>query len=395
MKTNIIVVLLVIITLHSFGQISFEKGYFIDNNNQRVECLIKNVEWKNNPTEFEYKITENGIAEKGKFNFVKEFGITGFSKYVRADTEIDLTSSNVNSLSKTRDPEWSQQKLFLKVLVEGKATLYYYENKSLIRFFYSISDMPIKQLIYKEYIVNENQVAGNYKFREQLWLDVRCANSNTSYLEQINYKKNDLEKYFKKYNESYSIATVTYGKSSGKDSFHFRICPGMNYSKVKLHDLSYPGSTVDFGNQINFSIGLDAEVILPYNKNKWGVIFTPSYQYFNATANYENTPIAVTIDYQSIEFPIGIRYYFMLNKDMNLFVNAMFISSISFDFNSKFTSLGLYIKTGNCMALGGGISYKRFSSEMRYYTNRELLNDYIFRKTEYTRISLSIGYKLL
>jgi len=394
MKTNIISILLIFICLNSFGQISFESGYFINNENKRVECLIKNMDWKKNPTEFEYKITADGKIERGSLETTKEFGITGFSRYVMAETKIDLSSTDVNSLSKTRDPEWSQQKLFLKVLVEGKAILYYYENNGLIRFFYSVPDSAIKQLIYKEYIVEENQVASNYKFREQLWLDVRCVNSNTSDLEKIKYRKNDLERYFKKYNESYGITPVSYGKEAGKNSFHFRICPGLNYSSVKLHDLSFPGSTVDFGNQINYCMGLDVEVILPFNKNKWGVIFTPSYQYFNAIADYENTPIAVTIDYQSIEFPIGIRYYFFLSKDLNLFLNAMFISSFSVDFNSKFTSLGLDIKTGASMALGGGISYKRFSSEMRYYTNRELLNDYINKKTDYTRLSLIIGYKL-
>jgi hypothetical protein len=393
MKTNIISILLIFISLNSFAQISFESGYFIDSNNQRFECLIKNIDWKNNPTEFEYKITADGKIERGSLETAKEFGITGFSRYVMAETKIDLSSTDVNSLSKTRDPEWSQQKLFLKVIVEGKATLYYYEKKGLIRFFYSVADSAIKQLIYKEYIVQENQVACNYKFREQLWLDVRCVNSKTSDLEQIKYSKNDLERYFKKYNESYSIATLSYGKKAGKNSYHFRICPGLNYSSVKLHDLSFPGSTVDFGNQINFCIGLDAEIILPFNKNKWGVVFTPSYQYFNATADYDNTPIAVNIDYQSIEFPIGLRHKFFMPENLIIFVDALFITNYSFDLNSTISNLD--VRTENSYAIGGGAEFKKISAEIRYSTHRNLLRDYINWNTDYHRISLILGFKIL
>jgi len=44
----------------SYSQISFEKGYFINNTNQRISCYIKNSDWKNNPTEFVYKIALEG-----------------------------------------------------------------------------------------------------------------------------------------------------------------------------------------------------------------------------------------------------------------------------------------------------------------------------------------------
>ena len=40
------------------AQTKFEKGYFVDNSGQRTEVLIKNLDWKNNPTEFEFKKNE-------------------------------------------------------------------------------------------------------------------------------------------------------------------------------------------------------------------------------------------------------------------------------------------------------------------------------------------------
>ena len=68
---------LLLMVVCSYGQIRFEKGYFITNENQRTECLIKNVDWKNNPHEFLYKLKDRKETQKGTIQSVKEFGIYG------------------------------------------------------------------------------------------------------------------------------------------------------------------------------------------------------------------------------------------------------------------------------------------------------------------------------
>jgi hypothetical protein len=201
MKANFLTSFLLLGVFFSFGQIKYEKGYFIDNNNQRIECLIKNYDWKNNPEEIEFIISDSSEKQRVGISSIKEFGITGSSRFVRADVKIDISPWEMAKLSKNRDPEWSHQRLFLKVLVEGKATLYYYTGKDLVRFFYSVNDTTVKQLIYKEYYADNDNVATNRKFREQLWIDMRCENAKMSSLESMNFKKAVLEKYFRKYNE--------------------------------------------------------------------------------------------------------------------------------------------------------------------------------------------------
>ena len=52
MKTNLVALIFLLIAKCSFGQIRYENGYYIDNNNRRTECLIKNVDWGNNPKGF-------------------------------------------------------------------------------------------------------------------------------------------------------------------------------------------------------------------------------------------------------------------------------------------------------------------------------------------------------
>lgn len=390
MKSKVTLLIFISMSLDAFAQITFEKGYFIDKQNKRVECLIKNMDWKENPKEFDYKLTENDLVSRGDLSSVKEFGVNGYSRFVHADVKIDVSPLLTMDLSKQRDPEWDQQQLFLKVLVQGKATLYYYEGNGLIRFFYSVNDSSIMQLVYKEYLVDESQVSENMKFRQQLWSDVKCLQTNTAALEQIIYRKTDLVSYFKKYNDCNGSTQLEYGKKAKMDAFNLRIAAGINYASVSFVNIISLASNVDFNKNISFSGALDAEFIMPFNKNKWGFILVPGYQYFNSSRHVGNRD--VSINYQSIEFPVGIRYYAFLNPKVKLFFNAMFIPMFSFDFGSTIDHFE--VKTLNSYAVGTGVSFNKLSAEVRYYTNRELLYNYTFLYADYSRISAVFGYKI-
>jgi len=52
-------------SMFAFSQIHFEKAYFINNNDLKTECLIRNVDWRNSPTTFEYKTDANSEVQKG------------------------------------------------------------------------------------------------------------------------------------------------------------------------------------------------------------------------------------------------------------------------------------------------------------------------------------------
>jgi hypothetical protein len=408
MKTIFITLTLILVALSSIAQITFEKGYYIDNNNQRIECLIKNNDWKDNPTEFEYKTSSIAETETGTLNSVKEFGVAGFSRYVRADTKIDISSTDIEHLSKDPNPVWSQDVMFLKVLVEGKAMLYYYEKKGLIRYFYSVGDTAINQLIYKEYYditkkyyVENCEFDVNNKFHAQLFTEVRCPNTPTSVIERLKYRKSDLQKYFIMYNKCISNTAVVYEKKDGKDSFYLKISPGINYSNLSVYNDVMEKYNTDFGSQLNFRLGLEAEYILPFNKKKWGLFFEPTFQYFHAEE--QNSSAKVSVNYNSIEFPFGIRYYFFLNQILKLYINALYIPTYSIGINSNFvyqTTISSIepstkeLKTGQSYAFGGGIAYKKFNAELRYYTNEEIFNNYSSWYSNFRKFSLILGFRI-
>ncbi len=394
--------ILVLVSISAFAQISFEKGYFIDNNHHRIECLIKNMDWKNNPAEFEYKLLTDSVVTKGNLGTVKEFGVAGFSRYVNADTKIDLSPAEIDNFYTKRDPEWSPVHLFLKVLVEGKATLYVYTSGKTTRFFYSVSDSPINQLICKEYYVSNEQIAENMKFREQLWTDVRLVNAGMNSIENMGYYESDLVRYFKKYNAGEGKTTVVFEQKTKKESFHLKISPGISYTSLAVSNTLYEYYNIDFGNRVNFRLGAEAEFIMPFNRNKWSLTIEPTFEYFNAEKVKSNA--IVTMHFNAIEFPVGLRHYFFLNKDVKLFADAMFIPAISIGINSTFVYKNTVssilptvynLKIGQSYALGGGIGYKKYSAEMRYYSNQDLFNGYGYWFTDYPRFSLILGYRIL
>ena len=59
MKQQLFILLLTVLAVNSNAQVNFDKGYFIDNNGQKTECLIKNADRGNNPSSFEYKLSES------------------------------------------------------------------------------------------------------------------------------------------------------------------------------------------------------------------------------------------------------------------------------------------------------------------------------------------------
>ena len=398
MRNKIIFLILFFNTTTSYGQINFERGYLIDNQNRKIECLIKNIDWARNPKEFEYKLNEKDSPLKGNLITVKEFGVYNFSKYLRVDTKIDYSPELLSKLSRTKDPVWHQEQVFLKVLVEGKASLYYFRGKEFTRLFYSISDSNFQQLVFKQYMVGNHYVGTNFGFRQQLVNDVRCANTSISSIESINYSQKELERYFMQYNECAGDSSVVFNPNKNKNIFNLRVTPGINYSSLSIVNPAddYHYKDADFGNKINFRLGMEAEYILPFNKNKWGIIFEPTFQYFNSQ---KLISIGVaTIKYKTIEFSIGIRHYFFIGEKTKIFLNGFLNTIASIDFNSKIkypnSVLTLEMQNIPNISLGGGIDYKRISTEIRYYTNKKILNMTAF-VTDFQKISFIIGYKFL
>lgn len=394
MKKQVFIFLTIILSCNCFSQINFEKGYYINNAGQKIDCLIKNIDWKNNPTEFLYKLSENTEPKKETINSVKEFEIINGSKYINRKVSIDRSSETLKDLSTTKNPISKEEQLFLKVLIEGKANLYLYQDGNLKRFFYKTDTSSIKQLIFKSYRITYNRIGKNNRYKQQLWSTLKCENISTKEIENINYNKKELVNLFIKYNSCNNSTFTNFEKKQKKDLFNLTIRPGINNSSLSIENILSNSSDIDFGNELSFRFGIEAEFVMPFNKNKWAILAEPTYQYFKSE-KITNTQI-INVDYKSIELSLGLRHYFFLNNNSKIFINGLYI--IDLNMNSKIdfeNTTNLTIKTDGNLAFGIGYNYnQKYSLEMRYGSGRAILGGYIYWNSDYESLSIIFGYTL-
>jgi len=205
-----------------FSQISYEPGYFIDTLGKRVDCLIQNNDWKNNPSSFKYKLVKKGKSKRGTIKEIKEFGISDQSKYVRHTVLIDKSSNNISDLSLYSTSEFEEEQHFLKVIIEGETSLYSYENNELLRFFYNKSDEKVEPLVFKIYQKPDLKIGRNYQFRKQLFDALQCESITSVQIVALEYNEKDLSDIFTKYNTCKNSTFV--GFNDRKDQTRIELC---------------------------------------------------------------------------------------------------------------------------------------------------------------------------
>lgn len=398
MKKLLLLVGLLCMAMGSYAQIDFEQGYIISNTNDSIPCLIKNMGWNDNPTEFKYQITGSSEVKTAGIADVSEFGIGSSLRYVKRTVAIDRSSNDNSKLSEERRPEYQTETLFLKVLVTGKAHLYSYKDKTIMRYFYKKEGEDIQQLIHKLYVIEKNKIRENNNFRNQLWNNLQCGDVTVNQLKRVQYRQKDLVNYIKNYNECVGGNTIAFFPiaKEKKDAFHLSIRPGVKFASFAINSI-VPGVDYEtkFDDKTTFRVGVELAYTLPFNKNKWNVFIEPTYQYYESDGRDQRGHEA-SIDYQSIEVPLGLRYNFFLSNKSKVFVNMAYV----LDFNKTGTIAHddirlLKIKTRNNIAFGAGYTYnKKYTAEVRYEPRRDLITGYMGARSKYRTFSVILGYTL-
>lgn len=406
MKKSIFFFFAIIISNSCYAQISYEKGYYIDNANQKINCLIKNIDWKNNPIDFEYKLSDSAEAKNANIKSIKEFGVSNVSKYIRNTVKIDRSPEDINNLSKSKEPIFKEEQLFLKVLVEGKANLYLYEDGNLKRYFYNKENANIEQLVFKSYKTS-NSIRKNNQFRQQLLNELNCSTTEMDKVKSLNYKRKSLLNFFTEYNICVNSDFINYDEKLKRDLFNLSLRPRLKNSSLAIQRSIDNYKDTEFANELGIGFGIEAEFILPFNKNKWAILVEPTYQNFKSkkitdnVSNVSGGKLITTVDYSSIEIPVSLRHYFFLNKESKIFINASSVFDISLksliEFkradNSVFDSLE--IQARNNFAFGIGYKrYDKYSLEIRFQTSREVLGKYIYWTSGYTTLAIILGYSI-
>ncbi|MEW7279334.1 tRNA modification GTPase [Aquimarina sp. 2201CG1-2-11] len=407
MSKQLITILIAILSIQAYAQNTYKKGYVVNNQGEKIECLIKDLDWVNTPTKFEYKLNENDDVKTGILTSIKEFGVEKVAKYIRFKVDMDRPTNNINKMRYDKNPVFKEEQLFLKVLLEGKANLYGYKSGSLERFFYKTEDKEVEQLVYKKYKVREYKFTENTRYKEQLWSNLKCSDISIKDFNSVDYKKNDLINFFVTYNECNNSEFTKYQKKNAGGFFNINIRPGVTNSSLGIsNNISFDTRDFDFGNKLGFRFGAELEYVFPFNNNKWSVLFEPTYRSYKEEREFNYLPNSIVprfatakVEYTSIEFPTGIRYYSYINNHSKLFFNVLlaFEYELSSSISSDSTDGGFNfdLNTDENWKLGMGYMYKnKFSVEFRYGTPRGGLSDNKFWSSDFKNVSLILGYTI-
>lgn len=407
--SSLLLVYSILVQTSLLAQIQFEKGYIIKGSSKKAECLIKNVEWRNNPTSFSYKYDNSNEIQTANIQGIQEFGIGNHTKYIRATVDIDRSGNSVNSgMSVTREPSVEKAVVFLKAIIEGEKSLYIYREANLTRFFLKNGEDDLEPLVYKKYM-DGNVVKENEDFKRQLLLALQSKQVTINDVQYLRYSKKGIVALFQKYYESTNTEYKVYNTLSGVE-FNLSIRPGVTSSRVSVSHATSELRNVDYNSEVSFRLGVEAEFVLPYQRKKWSLFTEPTYQYYNSHVITETTSISggelnSTVEYSAITVPIGLRHYFHINDQSKFFVDAfgsfdMRMDSYSESLRSDGSSFNyIALEPKAFVALGYGLSagYKfkdRYGVSVRYQTGSDLFFEYVAYNARYNAITLMLSYTL-
>ncbi|MDQ1161213.1 hypothetical protein QE422_001581 [Chryseobacterium sp. SORGH_AS 447] len=390
---NLFYAALLLLSTFAYGQITFENGYFINNNGEKTDVLIKNYDWKNNPTVIEYKIKDDQTPLKIKTSDLQEFSV-GDQKYVTAKVMIDRSSSKIENLSDSPNFNSKEETLLLKQLLEGKVSLYRYTDGSITRFFYKKeNDNTFKPLNYKEYLVNNNLLQKNEEYKSQLKKEFSDNEKiRAKDIDNLVYRENELMRIFKNYDDLADIS------SNNKNNFHIYVKSGVGLSHYKILP---PSENLSIGekkeNSIAFKAALELEYILNFNKGKWAIFSEPSFQTVKFTVNDYNRR-NFRVNFSSIQIPLGFKYNMFLNQKSKIYISTALYYNLMLNkdnftvdnFSSK-ASGGLY-----GYSFGLGYNYDKFGAELKLGTIPNFSSSYYGAYHDMTMdgLNLSLSYKL-
>ena len=163
MKPLLTLAFLGILHLAGHAQIDFQKGYYIRNDGTKISCLIKDYGWVNNPTSIVLKSSPDAAPATIGMAGILEFGV-GNSKYQRFDVDVETSSDAIDELSTSAQPNYRHDTAMLKLPVEGRASLYLYQNKRLVRYFFRLNGAALTPLISKHYLGPDGFAHANQEY---------------------------------------------------------------------------------------------------------------------------------------------------------------------------------------------------------------------------------------
>ena len=403
-KLFIIAFLFLIVNLATFAQSEAKEGYIVNNQHQRMNCLIRNVGHEESMMNYEFKLKGSEDFEEIEISKIEEFGVDNEFKCIRALVYIDVSKANIPD-KKDAILEWQKGHVYLRILFEGElASLYsfFYEGKTV--YYYSWGDNPIEPLVYKMYYVGVTplgyqDILYDNSYQVQLKDNLACGNSDTK---KVTYTEKDLVKYFANYHQckksdfnQLKSTHVSQGKLLIKPSINF------NSSQLTIKEFEDAAPRVPFTKESSVGFGVELEYVLPYNNYLWSVFAGANYMSYATDKLSLDDGVNSSMfdgyatDYKTVEAPIGIGININMNQNQRLYLKAAFAphfilggSYITFNNGANKDEFSVASR----FLFGVGYSFRNVGLEFNYYTPQNLTQNKYKRASDLEQISVKLSY---
>ena len=404
-----------------FSQTSFQPGYYVDNESNKISGLIKNEDWSQIPSKILFKKHADDEAVTIEGNQFSGFKVEGTKHYYRT---LKLDSYKLYN-SSGDEVDYPSIELLARVVIDGQATFLTTKVNDELLYVIQIEDQAPQVLMYKKYILNDGKIRERKGFQKQLFDANPCEQPlDTKLFLDVKYRLNEISNIVTGFNDCLGSASENYNKKRTKGQFNLLVKANVvfnNFQKAGFgygEGLSSDGSNFaefPISNQTTFGIGLELEYMLPFNNKRWSIFTNPMYQYLqkdSATrtdglfyAFSTSNVCTYTVDLSYIELPIGVRYFFVQSNNINAFVNVAFGTNIvlSDASNLEFVDADIVVEeriisssSNSFITIGGGVRINsKFDVYVNYYASKSIASGNSLQQNDLGgSINMGLGYKL-
>ncbi|MEL7122607.1 MAG: hypothetical protein AAFO07_24385 [Bacteroidota bacterium] len=281
-----------------------------------------------------YVITTKGDTINGFVNYkvgLKKFEVCNYKKSKEEKDPVNYFPNQIHGYGFVGDRFFEakeitaeeSKKVFIEVLVKGKATLYRYNSD----FFIEKNDSIFKQLVnevsieYTELGYREKQSNRHIGVLTYLFSDCPKVKKKA---QTVQLKEKALVNLTKAYNDCFNEPSIVFLEDKPWIKANVGLSPGTNFSSLTIdeaienEDLGFFSS--DLGNATAFSIGAFVDISVPRINDRISIHTAVQY----VSANFEgsrtrsnrffNFSYETTTELEQLRIPVGIKYTFPEKK---------------------------------------------------------------------------------
>lgn len=311
-------------------------------------------------------------------------------------------TNNIASLDHLSEPNYKENWLLLKVVVKGDYNLFQYSSSTYSQFYYnSLTAREIKPLIHKEYTA-KNSIRKNNYFRSQLRMDIPLQSFEFKDYERLEYKYDDLLKYFNKLNgyeenegvKKMNVKLSVFGGFFNNFENQLYFLPAA-INSLYLKDYDFEKKTVAL-------LGISGEIFIN-NKETQALFIEAGFTQYKTDyylGYYSKELSKIDFEFQTsiILFSLGYKQYFNLSANSQLYASGSFASNffftskneVSYDYENYYDQV--LKRDNNFSNLGGRIALgykfkKHYFVEANYHFGFS-----VYYEGGYNMTSFKVGY---